>query len=377
MILRRYVIATVARPFLGMLLFFLALHFGWWTSKLIAAGGAASMTATEFFLIIGLQSLTALEVLLPVSLFLAIVTGLGRLASTQEATAMRALGHAEGFLLGSVVLIALTAAIVIGAESLNFRSQAFTAIYGITDALDQDMDFQRIEGGEFYVNVDDESGTEVVDESDARVIFADSSDGDELINVFVARNYDDSVEFIYARSARQSFDASGAQVLDFSQGDFYHLTENTGSGEDWYLDFDNLHLTINSQPQSRQDGRRKAIPTQVLKNSTVPYEIAEYQGRFAAPLSVLLLALLAVPLSRFAPRSGRYARIIFAAIFMIIYFNLYSLARTLMESGNMPLFPGVFWPHLLLLSILIGLLWPRRKPRSRRTYRPGFFRSTG
>lgn len=358
MILRRYIIATVLRPFTGILLFLVALYLAWAASKLVGAGGAVSMTPGEFATVIALQTQVALEVLVPFSLFLAIITGLGQLAATQETLAIRANGGGDKMLLSSVAGIALLTALLIAGESIWLRPQAYSHIYTIDTAIEQDTDFRRIEGGQFY-------SSQVTDGNQVgRVIFADRREDDTLHQVFVARTVNGRNEFIFARDATQQSTEDGERVMDFNQGYLYQLIERGDASEDWHLAFNEMRLILEPPDNPDPGNRRKSTSTETLSKSTVPFEVAEYQGRLAAPLSTLLLALLAVPLSRRAPRSGRYSRLLFAVILMIVYYNLNSLARTWMELGNVSLFPGVFWPQLLLLSIFLGLMWPTSKLRA-------------
>lgn len=360
MILRRYILRTVLRPFTGILLFLVALYLAWGASRLIGAGGAVSMTPGEFATVIALRTQVALEVLVPFSLFLAIITGLGQLTTHQETLAIRANGGGDRMLLTSVAAIALLTTLLVGVGSIWLRPHAYEQIYSIDAAIDQDTDFRRIEGGQFYtsqMSEGDEAG---------RVIFADRRDDDTLFQVFVARTINGRNEFIFARDATQQMTPAGERVMDFNEGYLYQLMEQGDASRDWHLAFNDMRLIMEQQSNPDPGNRRKSTSTLELSRSTVPFEIAEFQGRFGEPLSTLLLALLAVPLSRHAPRSGRYSRLLFAVVFMIVYYNLNSLARTWMEQGHMPLFPGVFWPQLFLLSVFIGLMWPTSRPRTQR-----------
>ena len=51
-------------------------------------------------------------------------------------------------------------------------------------------------------------------------------------------------------------------------------------------------------------------------------DMAEFQWRVSLPLSVLILALIAVPLARVRPRYGRFAKFLPAIAIYIIYYNL-------------------------------------------------------
>ena len=72
------------------------------------------------------------------------------------------------------------------------------------------------------------------------------------------------------------------------------------------------------------------------------------------PLSLFVLALLAVPLSRTSPREGRYARLGMALFIYLIYTNLLSIARVWVERGVVSDAVGMWWVHAIVA--LLGLL---------------------
>jgi lipopolysaccharide export system permease protein len=79
----------------------------------------------------------------------------------------------------------------------------------------------------------------------------------------------------------------------------------------------------------------------------------------------VLLSLLAVPLSRSAPRQSRYHSFILAILVYVGLFNLTGVARTWVEDGKVQSFPGIWWIYLIPILLFIGLMvaptWLRRK----------------
>lgn len=365
MILSRYIALRILQPMLGALAFLLALYLAWAATDLIGAGGAAAMTAGEFLRLIGLQAVTVLDLLLPVSLFLAIVSGLGQMESNQEGVAMRAAGGGEALTVGSVVAIATLFTLFIALLMLSLRAPLFEQIYSLRQAISDDNDLRRIQSGEFYLsNRDAGSGLATDDSaSRSRVVFADRSDGEKLYDVLVARSRDGMDEVIFAAVAEQYFTANGRQMIRFDQGHLYRLQQQAGLGDDFHLHFDELTMAMPTSPTAARGSQRKAMSLAELAQSDDPVMQTELQRRFAAPLTTLLLALLAIPLSRSAPRASRYARLILAAVIMIVFFNIDSLARSWLEQGLMPAIPGIFWPHMLIVALLVGWFWPQRTRR--------------
>jgi len=89
------------------------------------------------------------------------------------------------------------------------------------------------------------------------------------------------------------------------------------------------------------------------------------QWRLSVPLSALLLALLALPLSRTNPRQGRYGKLTIAILFYIVYSNMLGAARVWSERGLVPMEIGLWWVHLLVLLVAAVLLLQQNRWRFR------------
>jgi lipopolysaccharide export system permease protein len=105
----------------------------------------------------------------------------------------------------------------------------------------------------------------------------------------------------------------------------------------------------------------EAVPTATLWHDYhTPAANAELQWRFAFPISVLVLALLAIPLSQVRPRQGRYSHILPAILIYIVYVNLLFIARNWIDQ-RLPLgVLGIWWVHGLLLTLALILLLAQR-----------------
>jgi lipopolysaccharide export system permease protein len=104
-----------------------------------------------------------------------------------------------------------------------------------------------------------------------------------------------------------------------------------------------------------------------LAQSTSLNDVAEFQWRLSTPVSALLLALLAIPMSRSRPRQGRYARMLGALVIYAVYFNLLDVSRTWVEQGTAK---AIWWAPGLLALLVLALYLPWKRV-IRRTSRPG------
>ena len=99
----------------------------------------------------------------------------------------------------------------------------------------------------------------------------------------------------------------------------------------------------------------KSASTYSLKQSSDPTDQAEFQWRMSTPVSALLLALAAIPLSRSRPRQGRYAKMLLALVIYAVYFNLLDVSRSWVEQGSSDY---IWWVPGLLALVVAALYAP-------------------
>ncbi len=86
--------------------------------------------------------------------------------------------------------------------------------------------------------------------------------------------------------------------------------------------------------------KRKAASTMRLFRSKKARDVAELQWRLSTPLATILLALLGVPLSRTAPRQGKYAKMGTAVLIYAVYYNTSAMAKKWVDQGVVGSMPG-------------------------------------
>ena len=107
--------------------------------------------------------------------------------------------------------------------------------------------------------------------------------------------------------------------------------------------------SIRSVP--RVDGRSTAS----LLTSDAPEDIAALHWRLSLPVTVPIVAIIALCLSRTDHRRGRYIKMAPAFALYLVYLVLLTNARAAMEAGAGPL---VLWRvHLLYLGLALWLLY--------------------
>ncbi len=339
MIIRGYLVREVLKPSVAVCGILMIMFAGYcWITFLDKAVNAlipGSMLAT----LIGLKVGIALEVLLPVSLYFGVILGLGRLYADSEIKGFMSCGVSPYRVLGTILVLSSVVAILVGGLSLYLRPLAYAQSYQLKAQAQSGLGVGNLDTGHFYER---REGT--------LVFFAEGLDPEtnRLQGVFVQSGHHDKLRILTAREAEDNIDpASGLAIPILYDGIEYKLTR--GGEIDHISQFSRLAI----YPEEHiLDYKRKAASTKRLWSSKSRKDIAELQWRFSTPFSTVLLGLLAVPLSRSLPRTGKYAKIFTATVIFAVYYFLSLMAKTLVGKGTLPLIPGL-WLVVIGLAVLV------------------------
>ena len=79
------------------------------------------------------------------------------------------------------------------------------------------------------------------------------------------------------------------------------------------------------------------------------------------PLSAVVLALLAIPLSFVNPRAGNSLNLVFALLIYFFYSNLLSIAQVWVSRGRLGFFMAFILPPLVGLFVFLWMMWLRNR----------------
>jgi lipopolysaccharide export system permease protein len=350
-IINRYLIREITAPMLAILAVLMSIFASYLAATFLVDAVIGNLPITAVALLIAIKIGISLEILLPVTLLLSVVIAFGRLYKDSEMTAMASCGISTGQTLRSVFYLAFAVAVVGACASLFVRPAAYDQVYRMKDRAERDMDIGLMEGGHFY---ELQSGEMVFFAEDIR------QNPERADKVLIRSQTGDDIKIIRAEQVRQRLDRdSGRRFLLFNSGQMVEFGEKESGGK--ITDFEVATYFLDPPPSELGKYRRKAAPTASLMRSDKLEDIAELQWRLTTPLSTLLLALIGVPLSRTNPRKGKYARVGLAVVVFAIYYNLFVVAKTWVEKGQVPPFPGIWWVPALLGAFFLFLLWRNAK----------------
>jgi len=185
------------------------------------------------------------------------------------------------------------------------------------------------------------------------VFFAEGIDQkrNKLSRVFVQSEHGNNLRVISAKEAEEHVDSqSGISIPVLLDGVEYQFTRE---GDITHISSFS-RLAINPRP-IQAEYKRKASSTQNLMHSNARKDIAELQWRLSTPFSTVLLALLAVPLSRAAPRQGKYAKIFTATVVFAAYYFLGLMIKSFIDEATISVFPGI-WSIVIGFGVLLVFL---------------------
>lgn len=350
MILSRYILKEIFLAWLAITFVLLVIMIASRFANVLNFVAKGDISSNLLFIVAMLSSLRYLVILMPVSLLLAIMVALGRMYSENEMAAMTGCGVGMGRLYRPIVLLAvfiaaLTALLSFGVGPWAGRQADYMA--KDSRAL---LKFSPFDPGRFESL------------AGGRATFYTASlspDGKQLGEIFVqTHKAGEAPGTVVAAGGVQKIDEqSGERVVVLHDGTRY--VGRPGNADFRIMHFARLLLRVAPPPFHYVNNQRQLKPTLALMGTNDPADAAELQARIAMPLSVLILALLAVPLSYLRPRRGRYSKIVVGMIIYLAYANLIGVARTWIAKGQLNPTLGLWWIHGVVLVIALLLVATR------------------
>lgn len=292
--------------------------------------------------------------ILPLAGFVAVMWGLGRLYRDQEMAVMRSSGFGWrklikplASLLVPLAFLLLLLGLVVAPSSakkaeeqleMAFRS---AAVWGL-----QEGKFHTLKGGDLVLYVE----------------AIDAEDG-SLKNIFIKQRQALREQVWVASKGRYWMDSgTGDRYLILEQGKVVDVAP--GELDVRVLSFARNDLRL-PEPEFRQRGKPKlnSEPSMTLLETGSRESIAELQWRLSPAITVIVLGLLAIPLSHSEPREGRGARVVLGILIYLLYGNLLYMCRSWMIEGSLSTWVGMWWVHLSFL--IVSFAWVRRQGRLR------------
>ena len=321
-----------------------------------AAGGRIAPEAVLSLL--GFAALNFMPVLLSLTLFVAVLLSLSRAYRDAEMVVWFSCGLPLTAWIRPVLRFALPIVLAIAALSGFLSPWANYSTADYKQKLLARSDVSQVSPGTFRESKRGE-----------RVFFVEAlaDDASKVGNVFVASTQDGQMGVMMSHSGYQEVLPDGERFVALTQGRRYEV--EPGSAAFKVMTFERYRVRTEDSEVKPTDRSPNRVPlTELLQDDTPPAR-AELLWRIGMPISALVLALLAIPLSYVNPRAGRSANMLIAILIYVIYSNLLSVSQAWVAQGKLSFWIGVWAVHGLMLLPTLLLFYHRiayRMPWQRR-----------
>ena len=223
MIIDRYLMREISKPFIAICAFLVVIFASYRAAQYLAEAVAGLFTGKIVLYLVLLKIATAMEVLVPTTLYLSVVIALGRLSADSEMTAFFACGVSIGRVFKAVIYVSVPLALLVACLSLYVRPSAFRQGYELTAMAKNALDIGKWKEGNFYK----------IPGMD-RVIYADKikQEKKQAEGVFIQSDHGDKVQVIYAKKVQQYGDDSRDKpLLIFQDGYVYEFSRTGEEGQ--------------------------------------------------------------------------------------------------------------------------------------------------
>ncbi len=311
-----------------------------------AAGGRVQPEAV--LALLGFAALNFMPILLTLTLFISVLICLSRAWRDSEMVVWFSCGQPLTAWIRPVMRFALPVVLAIALLSAFLSPWANLRSAEFKEKLGARQDVSQVTPGAFREARKGE-----------RVIFVEAMGGDatEVRNVFVAAMQEGKLGVVMAAKGHQEHAANGDRFMVLEKGRRYEV--EPGTPEFKIMDFERYAVRSEDASVRPADTTPNRTPLWDLMRDDSNASRGELLWRLGMPVSAVLLALLAIPLSFVNPRAGRSANMLMAILIWAIYNNLIQTSQAWVAQGKLSFWIGSWAVHALM-ALLIALFFYRR-----------------
>ncbi len=283
-------------------------------------------------------------VLIPLSLLMGILMGFGRLYRDSEMAAIMAAGIGPLQWYRPLFLVVGPAILLLLMLTLFARPAIVHQRAVLTAEIKSQAEVDTLLVGQF--NRASKGGAVLFLESKSEV-------ENQVDNAFFQQTRGDKSHVDIAASTRSLTNEQGHRYMVMEQG--IHYEGKPGDRRMKIIEYDEYGIHLDKK-QAYVHLSSNSRTVKELWQSDKLEDKAELQWRLAIPIATLIVAFIALPLSKTNPRSGRYSRLALALVLYLLYSNLLGVANTWIIQGKIPVWIGTWWVHIIAMVLLYLLL---------------------
>ena len=335
---------------MGVLVFLILLGIVVLTQLIRLLGDAVSgaLAVDGVLALLGFSALNYLPVLLSISLFLSVLLALSRSYRDSEMVVWFCSGIGLTRWIRPVMWFAVPVAALIALLSLVLSPWALTKANEFKSRLDSRDDVAASTPGTFRESRQAD-----------RVYFLENVDAGKgrVKNVFVQSVQNGKTGIMVAREGLQETAPNGDRFLVLLNGTRY---EGIPGRYDYRIaEFKRYAMRIEEAAVKREQPSLKSLSTWYLLQHRTTWNLSELEWRIGLPVSALILALMAIPLSFVNPRAGRSLNLITALVIYMLYNNMISVTNSWVGQGKLAPGIGLWGLHVLMFGLVLVLFYRR------------------
>lgn len=351
MVYKKSLIKELTYTAIGIFVVLLAILTSTQSINLLGRAAEGRVAVEAIVALIGFWTLGLFPLILILTVFISILTVLTRYWRDHEMSVWLSSGLSINDWVGPVLRFAFPFAILVAFMSTVVSPWATLRSKEYAEILKQREELSAIAPGVFK---------EVGKDKNVYFIEKFSAETGAAENIFAQGNSNGKSNTLFAKTG-YLLNKDDQRILVLEKGRRYAGEPGQANFEEIY--FDRFNLVISSTPKLIAPiTDRQTIPTKTLFSSDKTLHKAELMWRLSMPISVLILAYLAIPLSYFNPRTGHTYNLIFALFIYLIYQNGITFLRNMVAEGNLPLAVGLPIMHILIFALAWFLIRYRSQP---------------
>jgi lipopolysaccharide export system permease protein len=308
-----------------------------------AAGG--KVASSDVIALIAFAVLYYLPTILILTSFISVLAVVTRSYRDSEMVVWFASGQSLLGWIRPVLAFGVPMLILVSALSLVATPWARQKQTEFKERFEKREDLKRVAPGQFRES-----------SSSNRVFFVEGSTGGSTVvqNVFVNSVENGSNAIVVAKQGVIESDSKGGQYLVLKNGRRYQGVP--GRADFQSMEFERYSMRVATKgPKLGTELQVDEMSTPALLALPNQFTLAEFFYRISAPIMVVVLMLLAIPLGFVNPRAGSSANLILALLIFFTYSNLTKLAEAGVKQGKVS-FGLAWWPlHLAALLAAVAL----------------------
>lgn len=342
MILSRYLTKEIFKSQIAILFILLVIFFSQQLVRVLNSAVSGRVPTDLVLSLLGLGMPTMAQLMLPLSLFIALLLTLGRFYTESEITVMRACGVGQALLVKIALFLSLFTTALAVYNVFWLTPWAINKQSEMLAEAKANPRFTALTSGQFM-------------SAGGYVLFIDNIKENSINDIYIfqpSQMKKNKPSVVVAESGQLQGLPNGDQLLTLTNSTRYEGTPQTADFR--ISSFDNYSAYLGYQDVETDEKLvQRADFTHLIHNKS-PEAQSELQWRLALILAVPIMALLAVPMSSVNPRQGRFAKLLPALLLYLIYFLLQSSLKSAGSAGKID--THLLMPLVSVAFLILGLL---------------------